>query len=265
MKYGFCKEFSTPMKTEVDYELVKMIKEAGFDYIEMRLMLVAALSDEEFLKLNNTLKELNLPCDACCALFPKTVRVTGADRDYDVIRAYLEKAFYRANVLGAKKLVFGSAPARALDENTSEEEGYLQLADMINKIMLPLCEKYDITVVIEPLRRDACNFINTLTDGEKLVKMVNSDRIKLLADSLHMLTNEESASRIEDFREDLYHVHIADAQRLLPEDGYGEAVANVIKYLQKIGYNKTISFESKNGSGLESMKKALALLKKQFN
>ena len=29
MKYGFCKEFSTPLKTEVDYELIKTIKEAG--------------------------------------------------------------------------------------------------------------------------------------------------------------------------------------------------------------------------------------------
>ena len=32
MRYGFCKEFSTPLKTEVDYDLIKMIKEAGFDF-----------------------------------------------------------------------------------------------------------------------------------------------------------------------------------------------------------------------------------------
>ena len=51
MKYGFCKEFSTPMKTEIDYELIKMIKEAGFDFVEMRAMLVESVSDEEFLKL----------------------------------------------------------------------------------------------------------------------------------------------------------------------------------------------------------------------
>ena len=31
MKYGFCKEFSTPMKTEVDYELIKKIKEERED------------------------------------------------------------------------------------------------------------------------------------------------------------------------------------------------------------------------------------------
>jgi tRNA modification GTPase len=31
MRYGFCKEFSTLLKTEVDYELIKTIKDAGFD------------------------------------------------------------------------------------------------------------------------------------------------------------------------------------------------------------------------------------------
>lgn len=265
MRYGFCKEFSTPMKTEIDYDLIKLIKEAGFDYIEMRLMLVESLPDEEFDKLVKSLVDYNLHCDVCCALFPKTVRVTGKDADEIKTFKYLDKAFKRASILGAKKVVFGSAPARALDDETSKEQGYKQLGDMINKIMLPLCEKYDITVVIEPLRWDACNFINTLTDGMKLVELVNSDRVQLLADSLHMLTNKEDATKILDYKDSLKHVHISDSERILPEDGYSESVLKIIDALKQINYNDTISFESKNGSGLESMVKALKLLKKQFN
>ncbi|NLV85469.1 MAG: sugar phosphate isomerase/epimerase [Spirochaetales bacterium] len=265
MRYGFCKEFSTALKTEVDYSLVKMIKDAGFDYIEMRLMLVAALADDAFEKLVRTLNEYALPCDVCCALFPRTLRVTGMEADDKAIGDYLELAFCRANKLGARKVVFGSAPARALDENTTQERGYQQLTDMIHAVMLPLCEKYDITVVIEPLRRDACNFINTLTDGMKLVKMVHSNRIGLLADSLHMLTNQENANQIMDYQDSLRHVHIADAGRNLPEDGYSTQVEAIIRNLRKINYNHTISFESKNGRGVESMVKALDLLKRQFN
>jgi D-psicose/D-tagatose/L-ribulose 3-epimerase len=264
LRYGFCKEFSTPLRDRIDYDLVTKIKEAGFDYIELRLMLVAFLSEKDFEVLIKYLKDIDLPCDVCCALFPKTVRVTGKDANSEVIRNYLESAFSRASILGAKKLVFGSAPARALDEFTTEEQGYMQLADMLQNIMIPLCEKYDITVVIEPLRRDACNFINTLTDGMKLVRMVNSNRIQLLADSLHMLTNEEPADQILDYRDYIKHVHIADKARALPEDGYSSAVASILKNLKLIGYDNTISFESKNGNGLESMRKALSLLKKQF-
>jgi sugar phosphate isomerase/epimerase len=47
----------------------------------------------------------------------------------------------------------------------------------------------------------------------------------------------------------------------MPEDGYSDYVSAVLANLRKIGYEGTVSFESKNGDGVESMKKALKLLK----
>jgi len=265
MKYGFCKEFSTPMKTEVDYELIKMIKEAGFDFVEMRAMLVESLSDEEFEKLANTLEELNLGCECSCALFPKTIRVTGKEVNKEVIAEYLEKTFARLKRLGAKKVVFGSAPARALDEETTQNMGYEQIAKICKDIIVPACEKYDITVVMEPLRSTACNFINTLADGMRVVKAVNSPRIQLLGDTIHMMSNNDNPEDVVKFKDSLKHIHISELERVLPEESYSEFVQRVIKNLVSIDYEGTISFETKNGEGLESMKKALALLKKSLN
>ncbi|MBR2929789.1 MAG: sugar phosphate isomerase/epimerase [Clostridia bacterium] len=261
MRYGFCKEFSTPLKTEVDYELIKMIKEAGFDYVEMRAMLVASLSDEEFEKLYSTLKELELDCDCCCALFPRTIRVTGSEINYDEIEAYIEKTFSRCARLGARKIVFGSAPARALDENTDEDTGYKQICEVITRVIVPACEKYGITVVMEPLRADACNFINTLADGARVVETVDSPSIQLLADTIHMNSNGDNTDDIVKYKDILKHIHISELARVLPEDGYSDYVATVLDNLAKIGYEGTVSFETKNGEGLSSMKKALALLK----
>ncbi len=264
MRYGFCKEFSTPLKTEVDYELVKMIKEAGFDYVEMRAMLVSALSDEEFDKLYNTLKDLDLDCDCCCALFPKTIRVTGKTVNFEEIEAYIEKTFSRCKKLGASKIVFGSAPARALDDETDVETGYAQICEVISKVIVPACEKYDMTVVMEPLRADACNFINTLADGARVVETVKSPYIQLLADTIHMMSNEDNCDDVLKYKDILKHIHIAELQRIMPEDGYSDYIAAVLKNLKQNGYDGTISFESKNGDGLKSMKKALALLKSNF-
>ena len=261
MRYGFCKEFSTPLKTEVDYELIKAIKEAGFDFVEMRAMLVSSLSDDEFNKLCNTLKELDLNCDCCCALFPKTIRVTGKTVDLEEIREYIEKTFARCKKLGAKKIVFGSAPARALDDETDLETGYAQICDVISKALVPACKKYDITVVMEPLRADACNFINTLADGARVVETVKSPYIQLLADTIHMMSNNDNYDDIIKYKDILKHIHIAELQRILPEDGYSEYIENVLENLIKNGYDGTISFETKNGSGVESMKKALKLIK----
>ena len=265
MKYGFCKEFSTPMKTEVDYDLIRMIKEAGFDFVEMRAMLVASLTDEEFEKLASLLEELELGCDCSCALFPRTVRVTGSEVNETEIAAYLEKTFSRLKRLGAKKVVFGSAPARALDENTTEDMGYAQMAELCRRVIVPACEKYDITVVIEPLRATACNFIHTLADGMRVVEAVNHPRIQLLGDTIHMMLNEDNVMDIKKYGASLKHFHIAELERMLPEDSYSEYVTTVLDNLKAIGYEGTISFETKNGSGVESMKKALTLLKNTLN
>ena len=265
MKYGFCKEFSTPMKTEVDYGLIRAIKEAGFDFVEMRAMLVASLTDEEFEKLAARLKELELGCDCSCALFPRTIRVTGSEVNEDEVAAYLEKTFSRLARLGAKKVVFGSAPARALDENTTEEMGYAQMAALCRKVVVPACEKYDITVVIEPLRATACNFIHTLSEGMRVVEAVNHPRIQLLGDTIHMMSNGDNVEDIKTYAASLKHFHIAELERILPEDGYSGYVQTALDNLKAIGYDGTVSFETKNGSGVESMKKALALLKNTFN
>ena len=264
MRYGFCKEFSTPMKTEVDYDLIKMIKRAGFDYVEMRAMLVESLTDEEFEKLCVTLSDLQLNCDVCCALFPKTIRVTGSEIDYQRIEEYVDKTFTRCKRLGAKKIVFGSAPARALDNQTDEESGYKQISEVITRAVIPACKKYGITVVMEPLRADACNFINTLSDGARVVEAVNSPYIQLLADTIHMNVNNDNVDDIVKYKDILKHVHVSELGRVLPEDGYSDYVSSVLSNLRAIGYEGTISFESKNGSGLESMVKALKLLKENI-
>lgn len=265
MKYGFCKEFSTPCKTEVDYELIRKIKEAGFDFVEMRAMLVESLSDEEFEKLANFLEEIDLGCNCSCALFPRTIRVTGKEVDEELIKAYLEKTFTRLKRLGAKKVVFGSAPARALDEETTEDMGYEQMAKICRELIVPACEKYDITVVIEPLRAAACNFIHTLSEGMRVVNAVNHPKIQLLADTIHMNSNNDNPEDVIKYKDSLKHVHIAELERMLPEDSYSDFAKAVIDNLVKIGYEGTISFETKNGEGVESMKKALALLKKTLN
>ncbi len=264
MRYGFCKEFSTPLKTEVDYPLIRMIREAGFDYVEMRAMLVAGLDRTEFEKLERTLKEWNLACDCCCALFPGTVRVVGKEADKRKIQEYLKKTLERCRRLGAGKVVFGSAASRRLEEGMTQEEGYAQLIDLMKEVMVPLCEEYRMTIVMEPLRKDACNFIHTLSDGMKIVEGVASERVKLLADTIHMMSNSDRPADILTYRDSLRHIHISELQRMLPEEGYSPYVTTVLENLKAIGYDCTISFETKNGAGLESMKKALKLLKTRF-
>jgi D-psicose/D-tagatose/L-ribulose 3-epimerase len=264
MKYGFCTGVASTLTEVVDYKLVRQVKAAGYDYVELPLMLVAALSDAQFAALLLELEQLGLGCDCCSNLFPKSIRVVGPEVNPEKITAYLQRAFERAARLKTKKIVFGSAPSRQLPEGWTQEAGYRQLTQLIQEVLLPLCRKYGILIVMEPLRGTACNFINTLPDGMEIVRRVDSPYVTLLADSIHMLSEREDPNHIIKYFESLDHVHISEADRVLPEAVYSGEVQAILERLKGCGYDKTISFETKCGQGPESPKKALDLLKAYF-
>ena len=95
----------------------------------------------------------------------------------------------------------------------------------------------------------------------EVVNRVNSPRVQLLCDTIHMRTNDDNPDDVIKYKDSLKHVHIAELGRILPEKEYSDYVKKVIDNLMSFGYDGTVSFETKNGDGLESMKSALALLK----
>lgn len=265
MRFGFCTDFAASTRTAVDYDLLRRIKKAGYDFAEFPLMLIESLSEEAFEEMVSGMKEIGLSNDVCCNFFPERVRLTGPDADHGVIRDYLERAMGRAHRLGTKKIVFGSCPARNLPEGVSEEEGYQQLTAVLKECVIPLCAKYDILIVMEAIYSGPCNFIITLPEAMELVRRVNSPYVAMLADTMHMAYNAEDPQYLYQCYSSLNHVHVAEKDRILPEDGYSQEVSAVLKILEEKGYDKTISFEAKGGTGPESMGKALRLLKAQLS
>lgn len=264
MRFGFCTAFAAAGEAAVDYRLLRRIKKAGYDFAEFPLMQIASLSEEDFQKMASAMQEMGLANDVCCNFFPQRVRLTGPDADRGAIGEYLERAMGRAHRLGTRKIVLGSCPARNLPEGTSQEEGYRQITAVLKECVVPLCREYDIMIVMEAIYHGPCNFIITLPDAMEVVRRVNSPYVSLLADTMHMAYNEEDPRYLNECFSSLNHVHVAEKDRVLPEDGYSKEVGAVLKILAEKGYQKTISFEAKDGMGPESMGKALRLLKAQF-
>jgi len=260
MRYGFCTNFASQAIDAVDYALVERIKKAGYDYVEFSLTLLEKLSDRQFDVLSDKMKRLQLRCDCCCDMFPKSIRVVGPETYPSIIESYLQRAFYRAARIGAQKIVLGSAFSRSLPEGYDIELGYGQMTKLIETEILPLCIKYGIPIMIEPIRSAACNFINTLTEGMILVDRVASPYVTLMADTIHMLSESEDPDHIREYFGSLNHVHISEIGRILPEEGFSREVENILKCLRIMEYDKTISFETKSGD----IGKALILLKKVF-
>jgi len=265
MRYGMCTDIATATRDRVEYALVQRIKEAGFDFVEFPLMMIETLSDEDFETLLATLDRLGLACDCSCNYFPGRIKVTGPAIDTAQIDAYLDKAMGRARRMGVKKIVFGSNNSRNLPEGESLEQGYDELCRVIEDSIVPYCRKYGITVVMEPLRKQACNFILTVKDGEYVVKRIDKPEIQLLADLMHMQYNEEDPQDLRHVYPMLHHVHVCEMDRLLPENGFSPFLKQALDILKESGYDETISFESKAGTAPESLAVALKQLKHLFN
>ncbi len=265
MRYGMCTDWATSTKDRPEYDLIRRIKDAGFDYVEFPIAMIETLSDEDFESLLSILKELDLSCDCCCNFFPGRIKVTGPTRNKEEIDAYLDKAMGRAHRMGTKKIVFGSNNSRNLPEGESLEQGYDELCQTINESVIPYCRKYGITVVLEPLRKQSTNIILTVKDGKYVVDRINKEELRLLADLMHMQYNEESPEDLREVYPLLKHVHVCEMDRILPEDGYSAFLRDALGILKELGYDDTISFEAKGGKSPESLGKALNLIKKEFN
>ncbi len=241
-----------------------LLKESGFSYLEGSVGrdLMPARSDEEFLKRNSEINECPVPVIACNGFLPGDLKVTGPDARPDTVLKYAETAFRRAASTGIRIIVFGSSGARSVPEGFDRAVAREQFISLL-KEMGPLARKYGITIAIENLQKSESNFINTVGEAVGIVKEVNDENIRVLADIFHMMRENESPEAIILAKGYLVHCHIAEkAERTAPGMA-GDDFRPYFAALMQIGYRGGISIEGswKN----ENLPGAFKILNEQWN
>ena len=100
-----------------------------------------------------------------------------------------------------------------------------------------------VTVLLEPLNRYECDYINTLADGMAVAAEIGAPNLKLLADTFHMNIEEaDIGTSIRAAGSSIGHVHLADTNRQAPGHGHLN-VASVLEALDAIGYQGYLAFE----------------------
>lgn len=229
MKFGVC--------VGTDIEKMKYIKALGYDYAEGHCQEIAK-KDKAYL---DGMKETGLPVVAANCFIG--LRVVGDEKNYAEIDAYLEKLFENAAYLGLEYLVFGSSGARRIPEGMTLEEGRAEIVEFLKNHVVPLAEKYNIIIAIEPLRPEECNAINTVADGVEVAKAVNSPLVKVLADVAHMYVQNESMESLLEYKGWVVHAHTSnpdpdealDCKRIYPKKGDEFVQADFVNALKKIG------------------------------
>jgi len=83
-----------------------------------------------------------------------------------------------------------------------------------------LARHLGVTVLLEPLNRYECDYINRLSDVTAIAGEIGAPNLKLLADTFHMNIEEvDLAASLKAAGPILGHVHLADTNRQAPGHG----------------------------------------------
>lgn len=244
---------------------LELAKAAGFDYVELGTSEIAALSDAEFEAAAAHVKAVGIPTPNANLFLPANLKITGVEAaSVEAQMAYVRKAFARLERLGVKILCFGSGGARRVPEGFPKDQAFAQLVEF-GKRIAPEAQKHGITVVIEPLRKQETNIINTAAEGFTLVKAVNHPNFELLIDFYHLASENEDPKIVVEAKDHLRHTHMANPQgRVFPLKWDEFDYAPFFARLREVGYAGRMSIEASSPDVPAQAPQAIALLRGAF-
>ncbi len=230
-------------------------------FFVLRTSEIASLSDADYEKLADKLKQIELPVPVTYLFIPADIKLTGPQVNKDQQMDYVRRALDRVSKLGTSTVVLGSGPARRYPDGFSREEAFRQLVDFCKRLG-PEARRRGITIAIEPLRKEESNIINSLVEGLQLVKVVHDSNIQLNVDYYHLAMEKEDPAVILEAKKYVRHVHTANPQgRVFPlkweEYNYGPFYES----LRKIGYDKEISIEAQTKDFQHEAPQAIAFVR----
>lgn len=220
-------------------------REAGFDYAEVATIqaLMPDRPESEFEDAAAALLASGLPVESHNCFLPGNLRCVGPGADHAAIEDWAEICFRRMNKLGSSVMVFGSGAARTIPDGWPREKAEEQFAALLG-LLGRRAAAHGVSLVVEPLARVECNFVNTVDDGARLARASGSDAVGVLADNVHWERNGEAADTIVSSADRFRHAHVATLpSRLVPgvePHDFGPFFAA----LRAIGYDGRVSVEA---------------------
>jgi sugar phosphate isomerase/epimerase len=240
-------------------------KAAGFDYVELSATEIANLTDAEFDTAAARAKQIGLPTPVANLFVPAAIRLTGPAIDTAQQDAHVRKVVTRLSQLGVEVIVFGSGGARRVPDGFTKEEAFKQLVEF-GRRAAEEARTRNITIAIEPLRRQETNIINSAAEGLDLVKAIAHPNFQLMIDFYHLASEQEDPAIVVRGKDHLRHLHVANPQgRVFPQKWDEFDYAPFFARLREIGYDKRISVEAGTQDLAGQAPPAIALLRAAFS
>ncbi|MDE7246233.1 MAG: sugar phosphate isomerase/epimerase [Oscillospiraceae bacterium] len=194
------------------------IRKAGFDYAELDMPELEALSDEKFAAFKAHVAETAFPIPTGARLLPVAEPLFFVPGfQVTSLEFYLKSTCKKSGELGIKTLLFGNGKARWLidEDSIKKEEVFIQFLRMLCEI----AGEQGQEVLIEPLGPKYSNYINTMPEAARVIEAANMPNLFAMADIRHFVWNKEPFEDMVQYRDIVHHVHI-DYPLSYPERKY---------------------------------------------
>jgi len=244
---------------------VAAVAEAGCDYIELPVSATVAPLEgpEKFSDAQAALGAAPITAEVFNLFIPGEVKVVGPEADGSRVERYVSTACRRVSALGGRIIVFGSGGARRrpdgfpVDKAMEQMQGLLALAG-------EAAQKNGIRIAVEPLRQAETNVVNSVTEGDELVRRVKHPGVALLADLYHMAAQDEPMTVLSGVADRLIHVHLAEPPDRTAPGVTGYDFRPFFRALLEAGYSGRISIECRWQDFEAELPEALAVLRSQW-
>jgi D-psicose/D-tagatose/L-ribulose 3-epimerase len=255
MKFGVNTFIWSGTFDQSNFGLLPVIKEAGFDGVEIPLF---RAKDFQAASIRKAVEAHGLECNACTVLVDGFNLISDSPDMRRRTREHLEDLVKVAAEAGVGIIAgplfspVGYLPGRRRtnDEWNWAVEGFKSLGDTL--------AAHKVTFAIEPLNRFETYFLNTAADAAKLAEQIGHPNIGILFDTFHANIEEKQiAAGYLTVGPHLKHVHTCENDRGIPGSGHVEW-DQVFQALHSMNYDGWLTIEG-FGFALKEVSAAAAI------
>lgn len=223
------------------------ISAAGYDFAELDVAEIEALSEKDFETLKRSAEKCGFPILTGARLLPFAEPLFFTEGfSPETLVPYLEKACSRAGILGIKKVIIGNGKARSLLKLEDRERESVFIESL--RLMAKIAGENGMELILEPLGPKYSNYIQTIPEAVALIQKVNMPNLFVMADIRHMYWSNESFEDLVEYVSYIHHVHI-DYPVSYPERGYPSIeddydYSEFLHALKRSGYQDTLTVEA---------------------
>lgn len=227
-------------------DVIRAAREAGFDLVEAPVWDLIRPSEPQsaFEDAVARYRDLGLPVESLNLFLAGELRCVGPDANHDDIADYAQTVFSRMAAAGIPIMVFGSGWTRKIPDGWTKAQADEQFAALLARLG-PLAEANGVTLVVEPLARVECNYLNTVDEGAALARASGSPAVGVLADSFHWARNGEPVGTILGAKDRFRHAHVATVPNRLVPGAEPYDWAPFFGALATIGYDGRVTVEAR--------------------